>query len=238
MSNTPDLLLSDQDNDTSHVSTPVLTHLPASPSCPSFDSTSTPPIESSSSNPVHLRLPVPIPSANLSQTSFIFVDLREDKSGVDFDNLPPEVASADISIAREFLCSNFSLSPLFVSSRGIHRHVIARRASSTLDAFASHNRSTSQCFIRARVPVGTYRAQSPLPLSRPAFPFFGAPILMSKLYPSGLATWVPWKHKKAHPITSRLLPSVLLFFTDVIVASTTQPMARSSRHRPVKPLMS
>ena len=101
----------DDDDDTSHVSTPVLAHLPASPLLPS----SLPPSGSTSSESTkpasvlpgnaHLRLPIPTPSANLSQTSFTFVDVSEDGSGVDFNDLPPEVTSADISIAREFLCS-------------------------------------------------------------------------------------------------------------------------------------
>ncbi len=94
----------DDDDDTSHVTTPVLAHLPASllPSG-SSSSESTKPAPVPPSN-AHLRLPVPTPSANLSQTCFTFVDVTEDGSGVDFEDLPPEVASADISIAREFLC--------------------------------------------------------------------------------------------------------------------------------------
>lgn len=101
----------DDDDDTSHVSTPVLAHLPASPSLSSSSlpsgspsSESTRPISGLPSNAL-LRLPIPTPSANLSQTSFTFVDVSEDRSGVDFNDLPSEVTSADISIAREFLCS-------------------------------------------------------------------------------------------------------------------------------------
>lgn len=101
----------DDDNDTSRVSTPILVHLPASPPRPSslLPSGST---SSESTKPAtvlpsaaHLRLPIPTLSANLSQTSFTFVDVTEDGSGVDFEDLPPEVNSADISIAREFLYS-------------------------------------------------------------------------------------------------------------------------------------
>ncbi|KAH9988754.1 hypothetical protein BJV77DRAFT_1069915 [Russula vinacea] len=97
----------DDDDDTSHVSTPVLTHLPASPLIPSSllasgstssESTKPPSVLPGSA---HLRLPIPTPSANLSQTSFTFVDVSEDGSGVDFNDLPPEVASADISIAPD-----------------------------------------------------------------------------------------------------------------------------------------
>lgn len=101
----------DDDNDTSHVSTPILAHLPASPPRPSSllpsgstASESTKPAAVLPSN-AHLRLPIPTPSANLSQTSFTFVDVTEGESGVDFEDLPPEVTSADISIAREFLYS-------------------------------------------------------------------------------------------------------------------------------------
>lgn len=105
----------EDDNDTSHVSTPILTHLPASPPRPSSllpsGSTGSEPTKAAAvlhSN-AHLRLPIPTPSANLSQTSFTFVDVTEDGGGVDFEDLPPEVTSADISIAREFLYSTFRL---------------------------------------------------------------------------------------------------------------------------------
>ncbi|KAI0270524.1 hypothetical protein BC834DRAFT_950330 [Gloeopeniophorella convolvens] len=105
MSHPPDLLISD--DDTSQVSTPILTQLPSTPVRPSSFSPEGSPSESTKSNSVlsgnssHLRLPIPTPSANLSQTSFTFVDVNEDESGVDFDNLPAEVASADISIAPD-----------------------------------------------------------------------------------------------------------------------------------------
>lgn len=111
MSQPPPPRISDDDDDTSHVSTPIVTHLPASPPSPSslLPSGST---ASDSAKPAavlpstaHLRLPIPTPSANLSQTSFSFVDVTEDGSGIDFEDLPPEVTSADISIAREFLYS-------------------------------------------------------------------------------------------------------------------------------------
>jgi len=107
MSQPPDLLISD-DDDTSQVSTPVLSqHLPTSrPSSFTPDSSPSDPTNPSSappSNSSHLRLPIPTPSANLSQTSFAFSGVSGDEGGVDFD-LPPEIASADISIAREFLC--------------------------------------------------------------------------------------------------------------------------------------
>ena len=118
MSQPPAPRISDDDNDTSDVSTPILTHLSASPPRPS----SLLPSESTASESTklaavlpsnaHLRLPIPTPSANLSQTSFTFVDLTEDGRGVDFEDLPPEVSSADISIAREFLYSTFRLTAL------------------------------------------------------------------------------------------------------------------------------
>jgi hypothetical protein len=114
MSQPPAPRISDDDeNDTSHVSTPIFVHLPASPPRPSslLPSGST---SSESTKPAavlpsaaHLRLPIPTLSANLSQTSFTFIDVTEGGSGVDFEDLPPEVNSADISIAREFLYSTF-----------------------------------------------------------------------------------------------------------------------------------
>ncbi|KAI0030459.1 hypothetical protein K488DRAFT_26430, partial [Vararia minispora EC-137] len=66
----------------------------------STDSTSAPSILSPGS--VVRRLPIPTPSANHSQTSITFVDVQDtaDPNG-DFDGLPPEVASADISIAPD-----------------------------------------------------------------------------------------------------------------------------------------
>ena len=115
MSQPQDLPLPD-DDDTSHVSTPILGHPPgpstsSSSLLPSECSTSADPSKPTSALPTnaHLRLPIPTPSANLSQTSFTFVNVNEDGSGVDFDDLPPEVTSADISIAREFSCSTFFL---------------------------------------------------------------------------------------------------------------------------------
>jgi hypothetical protein len=116
MSQPQDLLVSD-DDDTSHVSTPILGHSPASPALPSSlvppDSTSSDSTKPTSPLPPNapLRLPIPTLSANLSQTSFTLVNVGEDDSGVDFGDLPPEVIAADISIAREFLCSPFSLLP-------------------------------------------------------------------------------------------------------------------------------
>lgn len=111
MSQPQDLLVSD-DDDTSHVSTPVLGHSSALSSLKPPESTSSDSTKPTSPLPpnAHLRLPIPLPSANLSQTSFTFVNVGEDDSGVDFDDLPSEVIAADISIAREFLCSTFSLS--------------------------------------------------------------------------------------------------------------------------------
>ncbi|KAH9055883.1 hypothetical protein EDB83DRAFT_2391697 [Lactarius deliciosus] len=106
MSQPPDLLISD-DDDTSHVSTPVLSQqLPTAPTRPSSlapDSPPSDPTNPSSSPPTnssHLRLPIPTPSANLSQTSFAYSGVSEDEGGMDFD-LPPEIASADISIAPD-----------------------------------------------------------------------------------------------------------------------------------------
>jgi hypothetical protein len=135
MSQPQDLLVSD-DDDTSHVSTPILSHSPASPALSTSlmpsDSTSSDSTKPTSALPANapLRLPIPTPSANLSQTSFTFINVSEDDSGVDFDDLPPEVASADISIAREFLCST-SLSRCLVCPlwARIHCPLVARRTS-------------------------------------------------------------------------------------------------------------
>ncbi|KAH8984869.1 hypothetical protein EDB86DRAFT_2961282 [Lactarius hatsudake] len=106
MSQPPDLLISD-DDDTSHVSTPVLSQqLPTAPTRPSSlspDSSPSDPTNPSAAPPTnssHLRLPIPTPSANLSQTSFAYSGVSEDEGGMDF-NLPPEIASADISIAPD-----------------------------------------------------------------------------------------------------------------------------------------
>ncbi|KAH8980465.1 hypothetical protein EDB92DRAFT_1953933 [Lactarius akahatsu] len=106
MSQPPDLLISD-DDDTSQVSTPVLSQqLPTAPTRPSSltpDSSPSDPTNPSSAPPTnnsHLRLPIPTPSANLSQTSFAYSGVSEDEGGMDF-NLPPEIASADISIAPD-----------------------------------------------------------------------------------------------------------------------------------------
>ncbi|KAI0298477.1 hypothetical protein B0F90DRAFT_1732791 [Multifurca ochricompacta] len=107
MSQPPDLLISDDDDDTSQVSTPILSHLPTSSICSSPfppESSPTESVKPSSvlpGNSSHLRLPIPTPSANLSQTSFSFVDVSEDEGGVGFDDLPPEIASVDISIAPD-----------------------------------------------------------------------------------------------------------------------------------------
>ena len=140
MSQPQDLPVSD-DDDTSHVSTPILDHPPTSPARPSShllsgstSSDSTNPTSVLSTN-THLRLPIPIPSANLSQTSFTFVNVNEDTSGVDFDDLPPEVASADISIAREFSCSPL-LDRCFVPLLGAYVAVGRAAYPTVLDALA------------------------------------------------------------------------------------------------------
>lgn len=109
MSQPPDLLISDDDDDTSQVSTPVLSQLLTSPIRPTSFTSDSAPTQPTNPSPAppsassHLRLPIPTPSANLSQTSFAFSGVSDDENGVDLD-LPPEIASAEISIAREFLC--------------------------------------------------------------------------------------------------------------------------------------
>ena len=149
----------DDDDDTSHVSTPVLAHLPASPSLPSSLLPSGGTSSESTTKPApvlpgnaHLRLPIPTPSANLSQTSFTFVDVSEDGSGVDFNDLPPEVTSADISIAREFLCS--------VSVSRLH----------LLRAYIAWRTSLLGCFfvMKSEYVVGIFRrmGRTPVPVDR------------------------------------------------------------------------
>ena len=54
----------------------------------------------------HIRLPVPKPLVNSSQTSFTFIEVSGGDAEGDFGALLPEVLSADISIARE--CPTFS----------------------------------------------------------------------------------------------------------------------------------
>lgn len=51
----------------------------------------------------HLLRPIPTPSVNASQASFSFSDATagDNDGGALFDPLSPEIASADISIARE-----------------------------------------------------------------------------------------------------------------------------------------
>ncbi|KAI0052399.1 ras GEF [Auriscalpium vulgare] len=101
----PSLVLVEED-DSSLVATPVLTQRPTSPGLRSSTSSLPDVSPVSPAEPLlsphsgHLRLPIPTPSANKSQSSFAFVDVSEDDPSGDFDDLPPEVASADISIAR------------------------------------------------------------------------------------------------------------------------------------------
>lgn len=66
----------------------------------STSSASRPPSLPLSDTPPHLILPIPTPSLNKSQSSVVFshtILTSED----DWGSLPPEVATADISIARK-----------------------------------------------------------------------------------------------------------------------------------------
>ncbi|KAA1474168.1 ras GEF [Dentipellis sp. KUC8613] len=106
-------IASTDDEDTSSVSTPVVSSMPP----PGLRSSYTPSDASSTgraspdssptllspqeSNSSHLRLPIPTPSANRSQSSFAFADVNSEETTGDFDDLPPEIASADISIAPD-----------------------------------------------------------------------------------------------------------------------------------------
>jgi hypothetical protein len=195
MSQPQDLLVSD-DDDTSHVSTPILSHSPSSPPHPSSlmpsDNTSSDSTKPTSPLPTNanLRLPIPKPSANLSQTSFTFVNVSEDDSGVDFDDLPPEVASADISIAREFLCSTSLLTALFA----LYGAYIAvdRVAYPTMwmpfRCEIDVRRCTSSCWDCSCL-LGVYHTQLHAPLLATGDLFSGRPFHF-KIYLCDSATWI------------------------------------------------
>jgi len=99
------------DGESSFIPTPVLSQMLASfGTSYGHEKTSQPEQTSSSSdvsssllspNTSARRLPIPTSSTNRSDTSITFVDGQDDKGSSDFDDLPPEVAEADISIARE-----------------------------------------------------------------------------------------------------------------------------------------
>jgi GDP/GTP exchange factor required for growth at low temperature len=70
-----------------------------------------------SDTPPHLILPIPTPSLNKSQSSVVFshtIVTSED----DWGSLPPEVATADISIAREYTLHSIFLCLFVFASRG------------------------------------------------------------------------------------------------------------------------
>lgn len=47
-------------------------------------------------------LPLPTPSASRAQSTYVLPDGRGEEAVVDLSDLPPDIASADISIAREY----------------------------------------------------------------------------------------------------------------------------------------
>lgn len=62
----------------------------------------TSPSSSNFSNTSQFLLPIPTPSVNKSQASFVYPDsIESDSESSSIGALPPEIASADISIARE-----------------------------------------------------------------------------------------------------------------------------------------
>lgn len=74
---------------------------PSETTTQSTSSASRPPSLPPSDTPSHLMLPIPTPSLNKSQSSVLFshsIVTAED----DWSSLPPEVATADISIARKY----------------------------------------------------------------------------------------------------------------------------------------
>jgi hypothetical protein len=167
MSQPPAPRISDEDDN--DVSTPILIHLPASPPRPSSllpsgstVSESTKPAAVLPSN-AHLRLPIPTPSANLSQTSFTFVDVTEDGGGVDFEDLPPEVTSADISIAREFLYSTSRLTALRLLCAYI---AICRGAPQCLGGFV-YEMEVRRCIPRT-LPLEPFGTRLHFPVPHPS----------------------------------------------------------------------
>lgn len=130
MSSPTPTIVSPDDEDTSHIATPIVAdHTPmvmrpssvtvapsASSSSHSTADSSPTPLSPVSQEPTvnHIRLPIPTPSTNRSQSSFAFADVADDGGG-DFDDLPPEVASADISMAREYPSSFSVLQGAFAS---------------------------------------------------------------------------------------------------------------------------
>ncbi|EIM84381.1 ras GEF [Stereum hirsutum FP-91666 SS1] len=52
-------------------------------------------------SPSHLRLPIPTPTSNRSQSSFAFMELSGEEDAGEFGDLPPEMAAADISLAPD-----------------------------------------------------------------------------------------------------------------------------------------
>lgn len=92
------------------VSTPhVLSTHDTQPAFPSSGQPS-PSISSNDSSASQFLLPIPPPSVNKSQASFAYSDVSiSDAGGHSFGALPPEIASADISIARECSSLRFSV---------------------------------------------------------------------------------------------------------------------------------
>jgi len=64
----------------------------------------------SDSSASQFLLPIPTPSANRSQASFTYSDFsKSDPEGPPLGVLPPEIASADIAIARESFSFQFCI---------------------------------------------------------------------------------------------------------------------------------
>jgi hypothetical protein len=88
---------------------PVSTHdmTPISPS--SLQSSLS--LSSVDSSASQFLLPIPTPSTNRSQASFAYSDFsKSDPEGPALGTLPPEIASADIAIARECFSAQFCIS--------------------------------------------------------------------------------------------------------------------------------
>ena len=67
-------------------------------------------------NGQHKVLPLPTPSASRAQSAYILPDVRGEEAVVDLSDLAPEIASADISIARAYCRSRVLMRKLTVLS--------------------------------------------------------------------------------------------------------------------------
>ena len=94
-------IVSTSQNDPLSLKSPVQSTLDTHPTSPSSLQSSLS-LSSADSSSSQFLLPIPTPSGNRSQASFAYSDFsKSDSEGPSLSSLPPEIASADISIARE-----------------------------------------------------------------------------------------------------------------------------------------